>query len=108
MKWPMLIEQAGLGAASWLAIVEDRPERDQRLSRKAVADADARGRTLRVLCTAASASRTCNPGCDLGDALISGLDQNHSECSPRVRAEIEDNADECAVWPTASGWSSTC
>ena len=62
---------------------------DRRFWNVQITDADARGMTLRVLCTAADASRAWDLRCDVREALIAWLNANHSDCLPRVRAELE-------------------
>lgn len=49
---------------------------------------DARGMTLRVLCTAADASQAWDLRCDVHEALIDWLNTNQPDCLPRMRAEL--------------------
>ena len=70
-------------------VIETHPKWDRRFWNVQITDADARGMTLRVLCTAADASRAWDLRCDVREALIAWLNANHSDCLPRVRAELE-------------------
>ena len=70
-------------------VIESHPKWDQRFWNVQITDADAHGMTLRVLCTAADASRAWDLRCDIREALIAWLNMNHPDCLPRVRAEFE-------------------
>jgi len=69
-------------------VVENHPKWDRRFWNVQITDADARGMTLRVLCTAADASKAWDLRCDIREALIAWLNTNHPDCLPRVRAEV--------------------
>lgn len=71
-------------------IIESNPKWDGRFWNVQITDADARGMTLRVLCTAADAPKAWDLRCDVRESLIAWLNSNHPECLPRLRAEIED------------------
>ncbi|WP_405222955.1 mechanosensitive ion channel family protein [Lentisalinibacter sediminis] len=70
-------------------IIEGHPKWDGRFWNVQITDADARGMTLRVLCTAADASRAWDLRCDVRESLIAWLNSNHPDCLPRVRAELD-------------------
>jgi small-conductance mechanosensitive channel len=70
-------------------VIESHPKWDRRFWNVQITDADARGMTLRVLCTAADASMAWDLRCDVRESLIAWLNANHPECLPRVRAELE-------------------
>ena len=70
-------------------IIEGHPKFDGRFWNVQITDADARGMTLRILCTAADASEAWDLRCDLREALIAWLAREHPDCLPRVRAELE-------------------
>jgi small-conductance mechanosensitive channel len=69
-------------------VIEGHPKYDGRFWNVQITDADARGMTLRILCTAADASKAWDLRCDVREALIAWLNENHPDCLPRVRAEI--------------------
>lgn len=79
-------------------VVESHPKWDKRFWNVQITEADDRGMTLRILCTAADASAAWDLRCDLREALIAWLNENHPESLPRVRAELEgDGADAAAA-----------
>jgi len=69
-------------------VVESHAKFDGRFWNVQITDADERGMKLRILCTAADASNAWDLRCDVREALIAWLNENHSECLPRVRAEV--------------------
>ncbi len=75
-------------------VIESHPKYDGRFWNIQITDADARGMTLRILCTAANASNAWDLRCDLREALIAWLNESHPDCLPRVRAEIDRGPDE--------------
>ncbi|UCG73636.1 MAG: mechanosensitive ion channel [Chromatiales bacterium] len=70
-------------------VIESHPNWNGRFWNVQISDADARGMTLRVLCTAADASRAWDLRCDVREWLIAWLNANHPDCLPRMRAELE-------------------
>ena len=70
-------------------IIESHTMWDRRFWNVQITDTDARGMTLRVLCTAADAPSAWNLRCDIREALIAWLNANHPDCLPRVRAELK-------------------
>jgi small-conductance mechanosensitive channel len=70
-------------------VIESHPKWDRRFWNIQVTDADSRGMTLRVLCTAADASLAWDLRCDVREALIGWLHEHHPDALPRVRTEIE-------------------
>jgi small-conductance mechanosensitive channel len=81
-------------------VIEGHPKWDGRFWNVQITDADARGMTLRVLCTAADASSAWDLRCAVREALIAWLNTNHPDCLPRMRAElIEDAGNEAAALP---------
>ena len=77
-------------------VVENHPKWDKRFWNMQITEADHRGMTLRLLCTAADASAAWELRCDLREALIGWLNENHPESLPRVRAELDGDADKAA------------
>jgi len=69
-------------------VIEGHPKYDGRFWNVQITDADARGMTLRILCTAADASQAWDLRCDVREALIAWLGANHPECLPRIRTEL--------------------
>jgi hypothetical protein len=67
-----------------------------------ITDADARGMTLRVLCTAADASKAWDLRCDVREALIAWLNSHHPDCLPRMRAELQSSDPHAVAAPTSS------
>jgi len=84
-------------------VIEGHPKWDRRFWNVQITDADARGMTLRVLCTAADASRAWDLRCDVREALIGWLNTNHPDSLPRVRAELakEEGAKDDGNGPAA-------
>ncbi len=78
-------------------VIESHPDWDRRFWNIQITDADERGMTLRVLCTAADASRAWDLRCDVREALIGWLNTNHPDCLPRMRAELEKSDGEGSV-----------
>ena len=79
-------------------VIENHPKWDRRFWNVQITDADARGMTLRVLCTAADASSAWDLRCDVREALIGWLNTNHPDSLPRVRAELtEDDGNRSAA-----------
>ena len=54
-----------------------------------ITDADDRAMTLRVLCTAADASKAWNLRCAVREQLICWLQEEHPASLPRLRAEVD-------------------
>jgi small-conductance mechanosensitive channel len=78
-------------------VIEGHTNWDRRFWNVQITDADTHGMTLRVLCTAADASRAWDLRCDIREALIAWLNANHPDCLPRVRAElIKDDGEQSA------------
>lgn len=77
-------------------VIESHPKYDGRFWNVQITDADARGMTLRILCTAADASAAWDLRCDVREALIAWLAEKHPDCLPRVRAELDRGVGEAA------------
>lgn len=75
-------EQAG-------AFVEEDEHYDGRFWNVQITEADDKAMTLRVLCTAADASKAWNLRCAVREKLITWLQQEHPGALPRLRAEID-------------------
>ena len=80
-------------------LIESHPKFDGRFWNVQITDADSRGMSLRVLCTAGDASKAWDLRCDVREALIAWLNEKHPDCLPRVRAELDgdDQRTEPAV-----------
>jgi hypothetical protein len=83
-------------------VIESHEKFDGRFWNVQITDADARGMTLRILCTAADASNAWDLRCDVREALIAWLNEHHSECLPRARAELAQRPAESPSIPTVA------
>lgn len=83
-------------------VIESHAKFDGRFWNVQITDADARGMTLRILCTAADASNAWDLRCDVREALIAWLNEHHSECLPRARAELAQRPAESPSIPTVA------
>lgn len=57
-----------------------------------ISDADDKGMTLRVLCTAQDASKAWDLRCEVREKLITWLQEEYPGSLPRLRAEVEQTA----------------
>lgn len=73
-------------------VIENHDKWDERFWNVQITDANERGMTLRVLCTAADASAAWDLRCDVREALIAWLNENHPDSLPRVRAEVQHDS----------------
>lgn len=76
------------------ALVESDENYDKRFWNVQITEADDRTMTLRVLCTAADASKAWNLRCAVREKLITWLQQEHPEALPRVRAEVDQPTEQ--------------
>jgi small-conductance mechanosensitive channel len=83
-------------------VIESHSKFDGRFWNVQITDADARGMTLRILCTAADASNAWDLRCDVREALIAWLNEHHPDCLPRVRAELALRPGESPSIPTVA------
>ncbi|MFN3168176.1 MAG: mechanosensitive ion channel family protein [Phycisphaeraceae bacterium] len=74
-------------------LVEGDENYDGRFWNVQITDADDRAMTLRVLCTAADASRAWNLRCAVRERLITWLQQAYPESLPRLRASVDHPLD---------------
>jgi len=86
-------------------IVEASEKHDGRFWNVQITDADDKGMTVRVLCTAADASRAWDLRCEVREKLIAFLQQQHPAALPRLRAEVgeydaNDEADDKPQQPS--------
>lgn len=70
-------------------LVEANEDYDRRFWNVQITDADDRAMTLRVLCTAANASKAWNLRCAVREHLITWLQEQHPGALPRLRAEVD-------------------
>ncbi|MGB0767460.1 MAG: mechanosensitive ion channel family protein [Phycisphaeraceae bacterium] len=77
-------EQAG-------EIVKSCKDFDGRFWNVQISDADDKGMTLRVLCTAADASKAWDLRCEVREKLIGWLQKTYPDSLPRLRAEIDES-----------------
>lgn len=70
-------------------LVTADPNHDGRFWNVQITDADDKGMTLRVLCTAADASKAWNLRCAVREKLIVWLQESHPGSLPRLRAEVD-------------------
>lgn len=71
-------------------LVEQHEDYDGRFWNVQITDADDRGMTLRVLCTAADASKAWNLRCAVREQLIDWLQKSYPDSLPRLRAEVDE------------------
>jgi hypothetical protein len=69
---------------------------DKRFWNLQVTDATDRAIRIRVLVTAADASKSWDLRCEIREKLIAYLQTHHPQRLPRVRAEVEHSTDETA------------
>jgi len=69
-------------------IVQSNTNYDGRFWNVQITDADDRTMTLRVLCTAANASKAWDLRCAVREQLVTYLQENHPGALPRLRAEV--------------------
>jgi small-conductance mechanosensitive channel len=74
-------------------LVEADENFDGRFWNVQITDADDRSMTLRVLCTAADASRAWNLRCAVRERLITWLQQAYPESLPRLRASVDNQGE---------------
>lgn len=73
-------------------LVTDNENYDGRFWNVQITETDDRTMTLRVLCTAADASKAWNLRCEVREKLITWLQAEHPVALPRVRASVEAGA----------------
>lgn len=72
--------------------VEQHEDYDGRFWNVQITDADDRAMTLRVLCTAADASKAWNLRCAVREQLIDWLQKSYPDSLPRLRAEVDESS----------------
>ncbi len=70
--------------------VQQHEDYDGRFWNVQITDADDRAMTLRVLCTAADASKAWNLRCTVREQLIDWLQKSYPDSLPRLRAEVDE------------------
>lgn len=83
-------------------IVDSCPDWDRRFWNLQVTDATDRAVQLRVLATAADASKAWNLRCEIREKLIAHLQTHYPHCLPRVRAVLEPASAAPSAVRTAS------
>ncbi|MDX1680190.1 MAG: mechanosensitive ion channel [Akkermansiaceae bacterium] len=70
------------------SFIEKDEDFDGRFWNVQITEAEDRAMTLRVLCTAADASKAWNLRCRVREQLIGWMQREHPDCLPRLRAEL--------------------